>query len=166
MAADDSALARDVEADLAGARVTFDGNEPVIETDRVDIGHTGDGAPVVVPHDPVPAPVAATPATTPLTPTASAPVTEPVATPVPSGQPPGPGSLTPATLVRWIPFILIGCFVLGIGRSLPGFGGVLGFVLVFGLIYVLVKVAAASSRKTTSMPRDDTWNAGRSRWRK
>lgn len=68
--------------------------------------------------------------------------------------------------MRWIPFILIGCVMLGVGRSLPSFGGVIGFVLVIGLIYLLVKVAAASSRKTTSMPRDTTWNEPRSRWRK
>ncbi|MEJ7901971.1 MAG: hypothetical protein WKF63_08980 [Thermomicrobiales bacterium] len=85
--------------------------------------------------------------------------------PTPS-QGPSTGQFDPATLVRWIPFILIGCVMLAVGRSLPGFGGVIGLALVIGLIYLLIKVAAASSRKTTSMPRDDSWNAKRSRRRK
>ncbi len=68
--------------------------------------------------------------------------------------------------MRWIPFILFGCVMLGVGRSLPGFGGVIGLALVIALIYLLVKVAAASSRKTTSMPRDESWNTKRPRRRK
>ncbi len=190
MATSDSALAREVEAELAGAKVTFDGARPVIETDQVDVTHSEDGAPVVAEH-----------ASSTSMPTVSAPVTEPgratgsdsvpvvqtqpiltsstanpalrqhtVETTTPVGpspsQGPATGQFDPATLVRWIPFILIGCVMLGFGRSLPGFGGLIGFALVIGLIYLLVKVAAASSRKTTSMPRDDSWNTKRSRRRK
>jgi len=159
MATSDSPLARAVEAELAGAKVTFDGDAAVIETDRVDLTHTPEGAPVVVSHAPA----------IPVSPPRPQPVrsSSGVAPVVPAGdQRPASGGHDPARVVRWVPFILIGCFVLGFGRSLPGFGGIIGVALVIGLIYVLIKVAAASSRKTTSMPRDDSWNAPRSRRRK
>ncbi len=178
MAADDSPLAREVEAELAGAKVTFDGAAAVIQTDRVDVTHSADGAPVVAGHAPV---VRETPAVEsvaepstrpqPVWPTSRvAPVAPAGAMDTPvgpnEGQRPALGGLDPATVVRRVPFVLIGCFVLGFGRSLPGFGGIIGVALVIGLIYVLIKVAAASSRKTTSMPRDESWHDPRSRGRK
>lgn len=186
MATIDSALAREVEAELAGARVTFDGASPVIETDQVDITHTRDGSPVIAEK---PDSTASTSATEPSPQSGSRlpPVTRPqpvrtsstanpalrqhtveTTTPVDpvQSQRPSTGQFDPATLVRWLPFILIGCVMLAVGRSLPGFGGVIGIALVIGLIYLLVKVAGASSRKTTSMPRDDSWNTKRSRRRK
>lgn len=169
MAADDSPLARAVEAELTGAKVVFDGNAAVIETDQAELTHTPDGTPVVAPHAP------GTPGTAAVEPgQVDLPRPDPVESAgerhTPAGgaetQRPSTGGLDPATVARWAPFILIGCFVLGFGRSLPGFGVVIGFALVIGLVYVLIKVAAATGRKTTSMPRDDRWNAPRSRWRK
>lgn len=171
MAADDSALAREVEAELAGARVTFEGSQPVIGTDRAEISQTETGAPVVVEHPPLPNEATPAPAQTKPSPTRTAPPVRPpvraaVPEPVPVQPLPAPGGFTPATLLRWLPFILVGCVMLAIGRSLPGFGGVIGFAFVIGLIFLLVKVAAASSRKTTSMPRDPAASDQGSRWRK
>ncbi len=193
MATSDSALAREVEAELAGAKVTFDGDAAVIETDQADLTHTPEGALLVGEHASAAAdPQASAPGTAstqfpqsgsgsatlarpqPVRPSARVTparvdrTVETTATPVtaPVGQRPSTGHFGPATVMRWIPFILIGCVLLGVGRSLPGFGGVIGIALVIGLIYLLVKVAAASSRKTTSMPRDTTRNEPRSRWRK
>jgi len=189
MAMSDSALAREVEAELAGAKVTFDGDDAMIETDQVDLTHDPEGAPVVAAHAPASAhPQASAPATasTQLPQSGSGSATsarpQPVrpaarvipapgertmeATATPVDQRPATGHFDPATMARWIPFILIGCVMLVVGRSLPGFGGLIGFALVIGLIYLLVKVAAASSRKTTTMPRDDSWSTKRSRWRK
>lgn len=189
MATSDFALAREVEAELAGAKVTFDGDAAVIETDQADLTHTPEGAPLVVEHASAAAdPQASAPATasTQLPQSGSGSATsarpQPVrpaarvipapgertmeATATPVDQRPATGHFDPATMARWIPFILIGCVMLVVGRSLPGFGGLIGFALVIGLIYLLVKVAAASSRKTTTMPRDDSWSTKRSRWRK
>lgn len=175
MATSDSALAREVEAELAGAKVTFDGDAAVIETDQVELTHTPEGEPVVAGHGQATANREADiPVTESRVPSESSTVAPPQPVHPPAGrsaiptqgQRPSTGRLDPSTIVRWIPFILIGCAVLGIGRSLPGFGGIIGFALVIGLVYLLVKVAAASSRKTTSMPRDDRWNTPRSRRRK
>lgn len=179
MATSDSALAREVEAELAGAKVTFDGDAAVIETDQVDLTHTPEGTPVVATHAPATESTSRSESTVvarpqPVRPAARAipapgdSTMETTATPVTAaaGQRPATGQFDPSTVLRWIPFILIGCVMLGVGRSLPGFGGVIGFALVIGLVYLLVKVAAASSRKTTSMPRDKAWNEPRSRWRK
>nr|MBA3277082.1 hypothetical protein [Chloroflexia bacterium] len=93
MATSDSPLARAVEAELAGAKVTFDGDAAVIETDRVDLTHTPEGAPVVVSHAPA----------IPVSPPRPQPVrsSSGVAPVVPAGdQRPASGGHDPARVVR------------------------------------------------------------------
>lgn len=177
MATNDSALAREVEAELTGAKVTFDRARAVIETEQVDVTHSGAGAPVVSAHAPVaPAPEPNAPAAESEAPAKSGPgpgapstsraaAWTPTAT-IPPAQRPATTGLNPATVTRWLPFILIGCAVLGIGRSLAGVGALPVIVLGIGLVYLLVKVASASSRKTTTMPRDESWKAKPPRRRK
>jgi hypothetical protein len=56
-----------------------------------------------------------------------------------------------------IPFLLIFCLILGVGRGVGGFAVI--SLITFGLIvYLLVRAAGLTGRKTTTMPRDDSLN--------
>jgi len=163
----DTALARQIEAELAGAKVTFAGDAPVIETDQVEIMQTPGDKPAIVESKPAvhPEPTNAIDRLSkqagirgvydhPMEETgAPAEYPEP-----PSAAPVDESGFDLSMLIRWLPFILIGVVILGFGRSMPGIGALIGILLVVGLIVLLLKWTAASSRKTSSMPRDDSWN--------
>lgn len=56
-----------------------------------------------------------------------------------------------------IPFLLIFCLFLGVGRGAGGFAMI--SLITFGMIvYLLVRAAGLTGRKTTTMPRDDSLN--------
>ncbi len=159
-----ASLTKQIEAELAGARVTFDGDEPVIDSDQIAITQTPGSEPSFVETRTGSNRV---PGVDEVTTSQSAErrglydqtISGAVGDSDQRGSSSGHGSgFDPNAVVRWLPFVLIGLFILGFGRSLPGMGGVIGFVLVAGLIYLLLKWTAASSRKTTSMPRDESWN--------
>jgi hypothetical protein len=180
----------EVNAELAGAKVVFDGGKPVIEADLVEVIDLGEGDPEVIEHvPPASAPTASPPTTlsrvesrpTPAerghTGRNAAPVEvigqqsahPPSRVPAaPSWQsiPGGPSTAAPSPRPAWgklvgtlmaIPFLLIFCLILAVGRGVGGF--MLISLVTFGIIiYLLVRAAGLTGRKTTSMPRDDTWN--------
>lgn len=172
-----TSLARQIEAELAGAKVTFEGARPVIDAEHVEIRQTTGGAPPVVAskveggaETPVGGRSVGKPAAVARQPTRQSatrgrygqPVSIPVVPSTDATHQPastrGGRPVESGTVVRWLPFILIGLFIFAFGSSLPGMGGVVGFVIVVVLIYLLLKWTVASGRKTTTMPRDERWN--------
>ena len=169
MAGTGSGLAAEVEAELAGARVRFAGNRPVIESEVVEVVQTPGDAPAVVTPKPAPA-----------RPTPRAPMVErrqqeqvasrtgvydtPVShvigaeAPTPASRPKNPG------VGPWIPLVLLVCVVLVFARIVPAAGGILGLILVAALVWGLLKWTSATNRKTTAMPKDKDWNRKRPRF--
>ncbi|HYI25423.1 MAG TPA: hypothetical protein VD767_08450, partial [Thermomicrobiales bacterium] len=154
MAADNSTLAQEVEAELAGARVTFDGGTPAIVTSPTP------ATPSAVPEVETTATAAAldSPSAPPATPR-----TRPQRTPVP--QPSASPSRGPAPQVRpqssrpisWLPIIVIVVVFLVVGRALSSVGSLMA--LIFGIIAVIVLLRMAATmtgRKTTAMPWEDS----------
>jgi len=156
---------KEVNAELTGARVTFDHGRSVIETDQVDITQTPEGEPSVVAERPAPIVSRAAPAK-PL-PIRAQPVTtatvraEPVPD-YPDMQVPR-AAPDPSRIGRWLPYIIFGCVFLGFARSFSGTGVVIGIMIVGAVIFLLMRATRATSRKTTSMPRDTNWKGPRRR---
>jgi hypothetical protein len=150
MAADETDFSHEVEAELAGAKVTFDGNTAVLTTE----------ADTPPPVD-VPAAAAVTP------PPQSARTTPRYENSVTMAPPPDAGSVKPAPdlarYARWIPIVLVFLVFLSFARAFPAFGSLLGLVFAAAVLLVLLKLAGLGRRKTTSMPRDDQWNPPRRR---
>lgn len=196
----DATLAEQVEAELTGATVRFDGAAPVIEAseDAIDtqqdnpvIAEAGGGSlpleaePAVVedaaakvlerPTDPrsgvrrsePPAPVQPVkPAARPQESSGQRDGREQTIAWVnsdanarprsrqsfPTDEPPI-ATLKPRDVVLWIPFGIMICVVLGIGGRTDGFIGFLLFALVVVTFGFLLKTTRATSRKTTTMPK-------------
>lgn len=176
-----STLAEEVEAELAGAKVRFDGSTPVITHDPAAASKP---EPVPKPaRVPTPSPFRGDKAPAPQS-SAAAPAPSPLAdmvsgasTPRPSPRPrpvvTGPTQQltevgkragtpprihvtpTPGNVGGWVPLVAVGAFVLVAARGSSGVGAFIGIVLVLGLIFLLLRWTASTSRKTTTMPRDD-----------
>ncbi len=158
MATNTSDFAKEVDAELAGAKVTFDHGRTVIEADQVDITQTPENEPSVVVEKP--APPKPTPARA-----------QPVRT-AEVRSPPDPGYLDmqtqgsapdPARIGRWLPYIIFGCVFLGFARSFSGSGVVIAIAIAIFVVFLIMKATKATSRKTTSMPRDTSWKGPKRR---
>jgi len=185
-------LAQQVEAQLTGARVRFDGPEPVIDVeiekeprtaapDATPPAHAATAAPLTTPAKP-----AAPPATTASTARPGLDSRPPIAW-VGEAQPAdkattperrsvygrpvtdwGGADPTPARraipALPWVPIVIAVCLILGMARAIPAAGGIMGFLLVIALVWGLLKWTSATSRKTTSMPKDADWNKRKPRF--
>ncbi len=203
-------LAEQVEAELTGAKVTFDGSEPVIEAPEVSVANPGVGEPDVVEHvppsgseivdPPAPEPSAPVVHTIPMAPSPSealsrsqpaAPSTgatrqkdqapaidwvnpggtgnrgrsastfgAPASSPDPAAK---QVAITRAALTGCLPFVLIFSVAVFIFRGGNAGSTFFGILIIAGLFYLLLKVAGATSRRTTDMPLDDLFNSKRKR---
>lgn len=81
--------------------------------------------------------------------------------PVPVPSAPPVTTIKPKDLVLWIPFGIMICVVLGIGGRSNGLVGFLLFVAVVAVFFALLKSTRATSRKTTSMPKQQPDNRRR-----
>jgi hypothetical protein len=158
MATNTSDFAKEVDADLAGAKVTFDHGRTVIEANQADITRTPEKEPSVVVERPAP------PKPTPVR---SQPVRAAEARPqADSGHVDIPTSRSapdPTRIGRWIPYIIFGCVFLGFTRSFSGTGLIMAIAIAIFVVFLIMKATKATSRKTTSMPRDTSWKGPRRR---
>ncbi len=153
MATSDSALAQEVEAELAGAKVTFEGASPAIVTEPAATAPTlvrrarPAEATNVVDEAPVPPPITPAPRRVPVPPT------------VP-GQAPqvGPQSGRP---IQWIPLIVVGVLILVVLRATSSIGGLITLLVGVLVVVWLLRLAGGAGRKTTWMPWDDSNNKTR-----
>lgn len=147
-AAGNTPLAREVEAQLAGAKVTFEGAKPVITTEPAPVSPAASAPPTPVATPVPPRPVTRPARTTTQTTQGRLPVgaSPPITTPKRSG--PAGGVVLALILVLFFSIVL----------RWPVLGSMSGIFLGIGVVYVLVKLASLSSRKTTTMPWDRSWN--------
>lgn len=193
-----------VNAELAGAKVVFDGGTPIIEAAEVEVIDPAEGDAEVI-EQPATAPSATSPTTT--TPASARPqrpspaergrsqasrmATPPVevvdasssrqqtrsagtnpsrvsAAPswrsIPGGNQYGkPRDKSNPQLERMvgplmaIPFLIIVCVILGAGRGVGGFLLVSSITTVI-ILFLVVRATRIALRKTSSMPRDDSWS--------
>lgn len=173
-----SDMAKAIDAELAGARVTFDGAKPVIASDQVEITSSGEVTPARTREaspaqrlPPATAPLAQSSRPAPATTQRPAPrpVQRPSApvmdndqtVPSPVDRPPpvtsGPDSPSRSPGRSWAPFVVVGIVILIFSRSISGSGAVVALIFVVGVIFILLRISGITSRKTTTMRRDDSW---------
>ena len=157
MAADETDFSREVEAELAGAKVTFDGNTAVL-TSEAD-------APPPVEHPPAVAVAPTAPAPRQRQPVRTAPRYEnPVA--VDTAPDSGPVKPVPTPASRFggaFFFVVILILFFSVALRMPVLGAISGLIIAIAVVAALLKLASLSGRKTTSMPRDERWNRSRKR---
>lgn len=156
MAASDSDLARDVEAELADAKVTFNAGTPVIETASApDLALPPAQAALPMP---VPAPSRRTDRPVRPGPDRAAPAPARPVTPAPREA---TASRNQSGKSNWGPILVMVVLFLAVSRGLSSVGAFMGLVVMVVVVVALVRLAGLASRKTTTMPWDDAWNSRR-----
>lgn len=177
MASTDSELSRQIDAQLSGAKVTFDGVTSTITPEP-------DAPPAAAPTaTPATQPAAVVQADTPRQPAATAQTAaierirlareEQRSRDAAAGAQPGTSGRFPARLrtpasspdsglgktVRIAPFVLIAMFILlGFDRMIAMFGVIFGIGAGLLLLVIILRQASRTGRKTTDMPKDDQFD--------